>query len=366
MTASLHLNRTVWATGRYSDTNQFMLTADRSSVFAFVLGTIALALAGHDAAEYVGWWLFVGSLFVLGMPHGGLDLLLARRLAQRPSRPWRHLVVFYLAVLSAAGVALWALPIWTLVGFGVLTALHFGLADQRDALEYDRGPPLAGHRSPNTIAGGLGRGLVMLGLALAFDPAGVLATFGDAQTMLGVAAQVPAGATVKSVGLAAVSVGLVLIAAALFATPTARCRARLAKRHFVEVCVLALAAWSLPAITYIGLYFVSWHSLRHFARVLRLESTGDDVGPIRPTHGRWLGAAFRLHLWSMPLSLPVVAALLLIGGAGLQLESSHEWATLVLLSFVVLTPAHHLLIEWVYAGPAAGDRGAERYQEMAG
>jgi hypothetical protein len=122
----------------------------------------------------------------------------------------------------------------------------------------------------------------------------------------------------------------------------------------VEGAVLATAAWALPAIAYVSLYFVLWHSVRHFARVMRLESVSEQAASA-VGRGGWIGTVARLPLWGLPLAVPVVLALLLIGGPGLGLQTAREWATLVLLSFVVLTPAHHLLIEWAYARSEAGD-----------
>jgi len=324
------------------------LSTDRLSRLAFALGVMTLTLTGEQVATQAGWWLFLISLLVFGMPHGGLDLLLARRLAERSAGRWLAVSGVYLAILAATALTLWAAPIWTLIGFGGLTVVHFGLADHRDAIEHDAGRPRTGTKSSSLPPGGVGRGLMMLGPPLAFDPGGVATTFGSAQAMLGVAAPVPATATVSSVGWAAISAGVALTIAAIFTAPAPRSRRRLAGRHLLEIALLAFAAWLLPAITYVALYFVCWHSLRHFDRVRQLASGGDHPTPLDSPRGHWLRMAGRLHLWSLPLSLPVIAALLLIGWAGLRLQSPSQWATLVLLSFVVLTPAHHLLIECTY------------------
>lgn len=326
--------------------------ADRLSPIAMAAGAVTLGFVGEGAAEQAGWWLFVVSLFVFGMPHGGLDLLLARRLTRRRASTWRRVAGLYLATIGAAGLALWAIPMWTLTAFAALTAMHFGLADHRDLLEDGRDGPAPNLAAPSMLAGGIGRGLFMLGLPLACDAAGVLATLDGARAMLGVDGRSPAEGDLVFVGWAAVSCGALLTAAGVAAPPNRHRRAPHATRHLLEAAALVVAAWALPAITYVALYFVFWHSLRHFTRVLRLEPVTEKGGP-GATPVRLAPALLRLHLWSLPLTVPVVAALLLIGGPGLGLQTPRQWATLVLLSFVVLTPAHHLLVEWTYARSVA-------------
>lgn len=68
---------------------------------------------------------------LVGIPHGGLDLRLAQTLL-RPSYGKQWLVVFltwYIAMMVMVLAAWWLAPLATLIGFVMLSAIHFGLAD---------------------------------------------------------------------------------------------------------------------------------------------------------------------------------------------------------------------------------------------
>jgi len=86
---------------------------------------------------------------VVGMPHGGLDHRFGRALL-RPALGGRWMIVFgagYLAVMALV-LAGWLLaPLLALAGFVLLSAVHFGLADD------DLGLP--GGLAPTALQGGM-------------------------------------------------------------------------------------------------------------------------------------------------------------------------------------------------------------------
>ena len=94
---------------------------------AIVLGALAPPPAGI-------FWL-LGFIILLGVPHGALDVEIARGILRPwlgPRLAWAWFGVFALPYLALAGLVLlaWhAAPLWTLAGFLAVSAWHFGAED---------------------------------------------------------------------------------------------------------------------------------------------------------------------------------------------------------------------------------------------
>lgn len=78
--------------------------------------------------------LLLASAVFLGLPHGGADLLLARRLGY----PLWAFVLVYLSLAALALLLLFLAPAWALLGFLLLALFHWGRVEQRGPLGYLR------------------------------------------------------------------------------------------------------------------------------------------------------------------------------------------------------------------------------------
>lgn len=171
---------------------------------------------------------------VLGLPHGALDPLIARRLGM-----WRGPLSFgafnlVYAGLSIAVVALWLVaPVPSLVLFLVVSAVHFGGDCMRE-------------RSPAPRA--------LTGAALLTLPA-----FRDEDAVAGLYATL-AGEGARSVASVQAAIGLPLLVLLLGLAVLA---ARRAPHEALELGLVALLALTTPPLVFFIVYFCTLHSARH-------------------------------------------------------------------------------------------------------
>ncbi len=264
---------------------------------------VVLALVGVAVPRAVEVSVLAAAVLVLGVPHGALDVLHARRAWQldRPAR-WAVFLLVYV-LLAAAVVAAWVTaPSTSLVGLLVISAFHF-------SGDLESGTPV-----PLRIVHGLAP--ICLPALLHAEALGelfaALATAGTAADLVRLlewAARPLLAATVLSVAWAA--------------------RRRRHRRAALEVLATAAVCAIAPPLVGFGVYFCLLHSWRHVARTNHL---------CRPTPAEFRWAA----------GLPTVATGL---GAGLAffLLEPEAWATglvqVVFVGLAELTVPHMLLIE---------------------
>ena len=239
---------------------------------------------------------------------------------------------------------LWWLPLVAIAAFGLLTVVHFGAADARDAAMIAGREPARGAAFWLTA---VGRGTFLLSMPFAWDASGSMLPVQTALELLGREGLSYADAAVRGGGAIGVGVGLLcVVGGVVLAWERASSRTSRSKResdnqrllmtHAGELAVLGAGAAMLEPMFFVGLYFLCWHSVRHLRRAAVLS--GDAA--VRPA---W--TAVRQHAWSLPLLLPTLAVYGAIGHAAIGWTDPMAWAVLLLLMFVVLTPPHHLLVE---------------------
>lgn len=177
---------------------------------------------------------------ILGLPHGALDHWLGRDLlAPCFGLAWPAVFAALYLGLSGAVLAAWlAAPGAALVGFLLLSVLHFGIGDAEN--------------QPPSTAEVLARGGLVVALPMLVHPAETAALFG---WLTGDAAN--AGAAVAAVRwpVAVLWAGTV---AATFAI-------RPARGMVIELVLLTATFALLPPLLAFAVYFCALHSPRHFA-----------------------------------------------------------------------------------------------------
>lgn len=246
-----------------------------------------------------------GLVAVLGLPHGALDLEVARALW--PLRTRRAVTGFVVAYLGFVGAMLlfWFLaPGAALAAFLAYSAVHFS-DDWRD--EWPRAARLAA-------------GVIVVGapLLLRGDEAAVI-----------LAHLAPEGAAAMIVQVGGIAA---LIAIAVLIWQAARIvRNGWSRAGLAEIAAVLLGAWALPPLIYFVLYFCLLHSLRHFgctARRLNLTWT-DAMRIAAPITAVTLGGA--------------ALAWLLLLNRGAMLEGAT--LSVVFVSLAVLTVPHMILVD---------------------
>ncbi len=94
------------------------------SVLALIVTVFSLLLA--PMTQQHEWLLASGLIVLLGVPHGALDPLFAKKLLQLSSwTAWVGFVALYLLLAALVVVVWWYLPLFFLIAFLAVSILHF-------------------------------------------------------------------------------------------------------------------------------------------------------------------------------------------------------------------------------------------------
>jgi Brp/Blh family beta-carotene 15,15'-monooxygenase len=219
------------------------------------LTTLALLAALPAPSLPVVLALLVG---VVGMPHGGLDHRVGRRLL-RPTLGWCWGPAFLAgyAALMAAVLAGWALaPLCTLAGFVLLSALHFGMADEQP-------------RSPGSVAHA-----VLCGGMVVWVPSLARPTEMTQLLLWVVPGRLwPPDFLFLPAVRAALWLALALVLAGAARSPFGQAGLR-------TLCLVALFVLAPPLVAF-AVYFCGWHSVTELARLARQANPTDPPAGLR-------------------------------------------------------------------------------------
>lgn len=293
----------------------------------------------------VQWFPWVAGLLVLGIPHGALDHRVGADLRGREEGSAGR--AFYVVYLSTAALVLacWFVsPTLASVGFLAVAAMHFGQGD----LYWSQETGLAGltHSVGYRVILIWVRSILPIALPLVAFPqefSGQMTTI--ATRLFGRSGwSVPAEAITWGLAVVVASVAL-HVAWALLIGMTARGETRRAAVvDATETLLLAAMFWTVPPVLAVGVYFNSWHSLRHVARLVKVP------GPTRRLidQGK-LAAAFALFTrQALPMTVGAVAMMAGLGlmiGRGMASVADLGVLALVLLS--ALTLPHVMVVTWM-------------------
>ena len=269
---------------------------------AVSLALVLVSIAGLRA-DTKDELLAVGALvLLLGVPHGSLDVVVARRLwSLAGARAWTVFALRYLGLAALVVGLWWVAPTLFLCAFLGFSALHFG-AD-----------PAAGVSWPTRI---------LYGGAVIVLPA--LWHGAELQRLMGLVAG-PASAAVVVPALRLLAVPW-LCATGLACGWEAR-TSRLAAAELAALAAISVTASPLMAFT---LYFCAMHSPRHILRTLAAR------------HGNDARHALAMALWP---TVAVFAMAVLAGflASGMSLET--RVLQLMFVGLAALTLPHMVLLE---------------------
>ena len=265
--------------------------------------------------------LAAGALvLLLGMPHGALDVVIARQLfGVADFKGWALFSLFYLG-LSAAVVGLWVVaPTLFLGAFLIFSALHFG-GDRAGGV--------------SRLTRGLYGGAVIVLPAMLHGP--------ELQRLLGLVAGPTSAAVVAPVlsQLAAPWLAATVLACALEVRTS-----RLAACESASLVALSLVA---PPLAAFAVYFCAMHSPRHILRTL----AGLQAAEARQ--------ALALAFWPV---LAVLVAAALLGWLGSDLPVEARVMQLVFVGLAALTLPHMVLLERARLAAPPTDRKAPNCPE---
>jgi len=276
-----------------------------------ITGPVALIVAGLG--------------FLVGVPHGAADHVMAARLSG--GRSMVGLAVVY-GVMAAAA---WALLEWgglpALIVVVALSAVHFGLG------EFEVGRQLTGWPSGRWIA---------IAIAIAGCGAVVLPLARSGDQLTGVAAAISPGLAPLIAGKPLeITLAAVWLAAAVVAVIAALWSGHLwAALDIVLVGALGMIA---PPLIAFAVWFGGWHAIRHCARMLTVEPECAAL----VNSGRDRAAVLRLiRLAALP-SAAALATVLALGWITVTASDPTVVVAEILRLLLALTVPHMVVVWWL-------------------
>lgn len=260
----------------------------------------------------------------LGIPHGSLDYILAKKLFyHRYGRSWSFWFLSLYLFVTALVLSLWLLfPAASLAAFFTLTLFHFGTGDT-----------LLNRRSswPIRVAEALSRGGTVLTFPVLFDRENVMMLL----SFLAPSREVHI--LIQALAYLSPAVGVCLIVCLLWSGYHYRhYREDSDLGRLIELIVIPLLFGFLPALLAFTIYFNFLHSVRHMLAV----AAGRSIGFTRS----WWSRAFLA-------TLPVTAATLLMGAGayifltGAAFEAA-QWVRVIFIGIASMTYPH-VAVVWM-------------------
>jgi Brp/Blh family beta-carotene 15,15'-monooxygenase len=192
----------------------------------------------------------IAAILLIGVPHGGLDGAVARRVGwPNGMLPWVLFHIIYLLLAASVAGLWWLSPLPSLIFFLGISALHFGSSDIRHI-----SPPSSRDAWLPLIAHG---GLVVIGIPVlqSVDVEPLFAVLVGAENSLWLLNQI------DQLRL--------LWAASLFAYLIYSIYQPRWRKSLFSLAVLIVLAYLLPPLVSFALYFCLWHSRSHMLRIWR-------------------------------------------------------------------------------------------------
>ena len=202
-------------------------------------------------------YIAMAAILLIGVPHGGLDGAVARRIGW-PMSPWGW-ITFHLAYILIAIFVMaiwWLLPLTSLVAFLMISGLHFGASDVKYIDEIGskrwRWLPLMAHG-----------GLVPIAIP-GFQPEAVLPIF---TILVGEQSSVVLLETIE-----ALSYYYIAVASAYLFLSFKYTKWRSSAANLVALLILA---YSFSPLVSFAIYFCLWHSRSHYAQIWKSIALND-------------------------------------------------------------------------------------------
>ena len=262
----------------------------------------------------------IAAILLIGVPHGGLDGAVARRVGWPSGMlPWVLFHIIYLLLAASVAGLWWLYPLPSLIFFLGISALHFGSSDIRhisSPSSRDAWLPLIAHG-----------GLVVIGIPVlqSADVEPLFAVLVGAENSLWLLNQIdqlrlPWAAS--------------LFAYLIYSIYQPRWR-----QSLLSLAVLIVLAYLLPPLVSFALYFCLWHSRSHMQRIWRSIAPEQRQRSAREAVAYSLlayaaaGIYFALQTNSTPASVnPISPALL----------------QLTFIGLAALTVPHMLLVDFIH------------------
>jgi Brp/Blh family beta-carotene 15,15'-monooxygenase len=223
------------------------------------------------------WDMFaIAAILLLGIPHGGLDGVVARRIGLPAGlTPWLGFHLAYIALATLVAVVWWLLPLPSLIIFLLISGLHFGASDIAD---------IGSDWLPWLTHGGLVCIVIPSLQATSVEPIFAL-----------LVGAINANLIIKGINALLLPWIFCFVAYCGFAYFNSQYR-----KPLISLIVLVGLASILPPLISFALYFCLWHSRGHMLRLWRslaaVERRRSLVEAFSYTVLAWIGLGITFYL----------------------------------------------------------------------
>lgn len=303
---------------RHSDSTLNLVTILTSVLF------IIAALLVPQFTDNLAIWVVLASVFIIGIPHGAIDHVMAAELYNLNQTLKDHLLFYasYLLVMVVVG-ALWIFyPVWGMIFFLVISIYHFGQADMEDFLSMKR---------PGNRLLHINRGLLIIGLIVFADTTVTYPIMADAMRI----SQAQFSAFMPEPQIAIAMLAGIYITTSLFGIVTDRVKRT--GTYILDSALLAAVLYITGPLIGFGLYFALWHSAGHINEMRQFfESRGKSL------------SVGQFYIKALPFTLVSIFGLALLLGVNVTLNLENQFLSLMFILISVLTLPHMLIVERMY------------------
>lgn len=303
---------------RHSD--RFLNIVTSLTALAFML----IALFFPAASESMALWIVVASVFIIGIPHGAIDHIMAAELYELNQTLKDHLLFYssYLLVMVVVG-ALWiVLPEAGMALFLIISIYHFGQADMEDFLS---------KKKPGNRIFYVNRGFMIIGLIIFSDPLTTYPIIADAMQMdtSFFSSMMPTAGLTRNIIIGSyIAVSIPGIVSGRIEDPS---------KYVIDSLLLIMFLLVTGPLIGFAVYFALWHSAGHI----------NEMREFFERHGKSLSIT-QFYKRAAPFTLVSVLGLALLLLVNIQLNLENQFLSLMFILISVLTLPHMLIVERMY------------------
>jgi Brp/Blh family beta-carotene 15,15'-monooxygenase len=290
-------------------------------VFSFLF--IGLALFFPDTANNLAPWTVLISVFLIGIPHGAIDHIMAGELYGLSQTFKDHMIFYgsYLIIMLFVGALWFFYPVAGMIFFLIISIYHFGQADMEDFIV----------KKPGKRLFYVARGLLVIGLIIFSNTTITFAIMSDAMRsgMGSLRGLLPASEYMIVIIISAYA--LILIPGVL----TRRLHSPM-RLLLDSVLLIALLIITGPMIGF-ALYFALWHSAGHIREMKSyFESKNQQF------------TVLTFYRKSAPFTLISILGLIVLLWVNQTFGIQNELFSLLFILISVLTLPHMVIVEKMY------------------
>lgn len=289
------------------------------SVFAILFTLLFPEVAGASAP-----WIVVASVFIVGIPHGAIDHIMAAELYGLNQTLKDHLVFYasYLVIMLLVGL-LWVLfPVGGMILFLAISIYHFGQADMEEFMQ----------SAQYAWIDYLNRGVLIIGLIIFSDPSVTYPIIADA-------IQVDPDRFTTWMPAPSFSLLIILILyVSISGISVVKGKIIRAPEFFADNLVLIILLLVTGPLIGFAIYFALWHSAGHII----------EMKEYFKTKGKPL-TTLQFYVKALPFTLISIVGLALLLLINIQFDLQNQFLTLMFILISVLTLPHMFIVDKMYS-----------------